>query len=229
VMNSALKTFPKKTAGFLNKLSKNNRREWFQANRELYDSDFLEPVIQFVIEMGDKLIDLDPEIAAIPKIDKSIFRLHRDVRFSKNKQPYKTNAGIYFWNSKAKKMESSGFYLHLEAKSFGAGVGIYLFPPHILKRYRKVVSNPARAGELHKVIKNLKKKGYSVLGEHYKKIPKGYDGDFPHSEYLLYNGIHGWYEGRNYKEISDGKAVSKIYKIFKDMSPLHNWLVKNLL
>ena len=228
-MNPALKDFPKKTAAFLNKLSKNNRREWFESNRDLYNSDFLEPATQFVIEIGDKLTDLDQDIVAIPKIDKSIFRLHRDVRFSKNKQPYKTNAGLYFWNGKAKKMESSGFYFHLEPKYFGAGVGIYIFPPHILKKYRDVVSNPAKAGELHKIVRTLKNKGYSVLGENYKKIPKGYDGDFPHSEYLLYNGIHGWYDGKSHKEIADGKVVVKVYKIFKDMQPLHKWLVRNLL
>ena len=228
-MNTVLKDFPKKTATFLSKLSRNNKREWFEANRKLYNSDFLEPAIEFIVEMGDKLIDIDQEILAIPKIDKSIFRLHRDVRFSKNKQPYKTNAGLYFWNGKAKKMDSSGFYFHLEAKSFGAGVGIYNFPQHILKKYRDVVSNPGKAKELHSILQGLKKKGYSVFGENYKKFPKGYNGDFPHSEYLLYNGIHGWYEGKNHKELEGGKSVGRIFKIFKDMQPLHKWLVKNLL
>ena len=228
-MNPALKEFPKKTALFLNKLSKNNKREWFEANRSFYNSDFLEPATQFVIEMGDKLIDLDPEVVAIAKIDKSIFRLHRDVRFSKNKKPYKTNAGLYFWNSNAKKMDSSGFYFHLEPKSFGVGAGIYFFPPSTLKKYREVVSKPAKAKELDKIVQALNKKGYSVMGKHYKKYPKGYNGDFPHSEYLLYNGIHGWYDGKNLKELEGGKAVTKIYKIFKDMQPLHKWLVKNLL
>jgi hypothetical protein len=126
-------------------------------------------------------------------------------------------------------MDSSGFYCHLEAKSFGAGVGIYVFPPHLLIKYRDVVSNPAKAEELHKIVRTLKKKGYSVLGKHYKKFPKGYNGDFPHSDYLLYNGIHGWYDGKNLKELDAGRAVTKIYKIFKDMHPMHKWLVKNLL
>ena len=80
-----MKYFPRQPAGYLNKLSKNNNREWFEANRESYNSDFLEPLTYFVEEMGEKLLKLDPEITAIPKIDKSIFRLHRDVRFSKNK------------------------------------------------------------------------------------------------------------------------------------------------
>jgi len=115
-MNPALIDFPKRTTGFLDKLSKNNNREWFEENRNSYNSDFLEPLIYFVGEMGGKLLQLDPDITAIPKIDKSIFRLHRDVRFSKIKEPYKTNAGIFFWNGKAKKWSRAGFIFTLNQK-----------------------------------------------------------------------------------------------------------------
>jgi len=228
-MSTALKDFPKKTRAFLNKLSKNNNREWFEANRNLYNSNFLEPCVQFIVEMGDKLQDLDPEIVAIPKIDKSIFRLHRDVRFSKDKTPYKTNAGLYFWNGKVKKMEASGFYFHLEPKLFGVGLGMYMFPPHLLKKYRDVVSKPATAKELHQIIRSLEKKGYSIGGKKFKKTPKGYDPNTLYPGYLLFEGIYAWYEGNDFKKIDDGKAVNVIFKIFKDMLPLHKWLVKKLL
>jgi len=227
-MNNILKDFPKRSVIFLKKLSKNNKREWFEANRELYNSDFLEPSIQFIVEMGDKLTDLDPEVVAIPKIDKSIFRLHRDVRFSKNKIPYKTNAGLYFWNGKTKKMDASGFYFHLEPKLFGVGVGMYLFPPPILKKYRDIVSNPVKAKELHQIVRMLEKKGYSIGGKKFKKTPKGYDPNTSYPGYLLYNGMFAWYESNNFKEIDGGKAVNAVFKIFKDMLPLHKWLVKNL-
>ena len=228
-MNKFLKDFPKRTAAYLNKLSKNNNRNWFEANRDLYNSDFLEPCIQFVVEMGDRLLDLDPDIVAIPKIDKSIFRLHRDVRFSKDKTPYKTNAGLYFWNGKLKKMDASGFYFHLEPKLFGVGLGIYMFPPHLLKKYRNVVSDPSSVKELHKIVRSLEKKGYSVGAKKYKKTPKGYDPNTLYPGYLLYDGIYAWYEGSDLKEISNGKAVNRIFKIFKDMLPLHKWLTENLL
>ena len=228
-MNTAQKDFPKKTRAFLNKLSKNNNREWFEANRNLYNSNFLEPCVQFIVEMGDKLQDLDPEIVAIPKIDKSIFRLHRDVRFSKDKTPYKTNAGLYFWNGKVKKMEASGFYFHLEPKLFGVGLGMYMFPPHLLKKYRDVVSKPSTAKELHQIIRSLEKKGYSIGGKKFKKTPKGYDPNTLYPGYLLFEGIYAWYEGNDFKKIDGGKAVNVIFKIFKDMLPLHKWLVKKLL
>ncbi|MGB5528864.1 MAG: DUF2461 domain-containing protein [Ignavibacteriaceae bacterium] len=229
MMNTTLKDFPKKTTAYLKKLSKNNNREWFEANRDLYNSDFLEPCIQFIVEMGDRLTDLDPDIVAIPKIDKSIFRLHRDVRFSKDKTPYKTNAGLYFWNGKVKKMEASGFYFHLEPKLFGVGLGIYMFPPHLLKKYRDVVSDPSSVKELHRIVRSLEKKGYSIGGKKYKKIPKGYDPNTLYPGYLLYEGIYAWYEGKDFKKIDGGKAVNFIFKIFKDMLPLHKWLIKNIL
>jgi uncharacterized protein (TIGR02453 family) len=228
-MNRALNHFPKKTRAFLHKLSKNNNREWFEANRDLYNSDFLEPCVEFIVEMGDKLLDLDPEIVAIPKIDKSIFRLHRDVRFSKDKTPYKTNAGLYFWNGKVKKMEASGFYFHLEPKLFGVGLGMYMFPPHLLKKYRDVVSKPASSNELHKIVRALEKKGYVIGGKKFKKTPKGYDPNIQYPGYLLFEGIYAWYEGNNFKELENGRVLNVVFKLFKEMLPLHKWIVKNLL
>jgi uncharacterized protein (TIGR02453 family) len=227
-MTTTAKEFPKRTTAYLNKLSKNNNRDWFETNRDLYNSDFLEPCVQFIVEMGDKLQDIDPDIVAIPKVDKSIFRLHRDVRFSKDKTPYKTNAGLYFWNGKMKKMDASGFYFHLEPKLFGVGLGIYMFPPHLLKKYRDVVSNSLAAKELHQIIRALEKKGYTIGGKKYKKTPKGYDGNTLYPGYLLYDGIYAWYESDDFKKIDGGKAVNVIFKIFKDMLPLHKWLVRNL-
>lgn len=228
-MNSnSLKEFPKQTARFLSSLSKNNNRKWFEANREKYNTDLLEPSIEFVSEMGEKLLKIDPEIVAIPKIDKSIFRLHRDVRFSKNKEPYKSNAGLYFWNGRAKKMESSGFYFHIEPKKFGVGVGMHIFPKHLLKKYRDVVSDTENAKELDQIVKKILKKGYQIGGKYYKKIPRGYNTESKYSDYLLYSSINGWYDGK-YSELKNSNAVNNIFKIFKDMLPLHQWLVKHLL
>jgi len=102
-------SFPKDTVAFLKKLSKNNNRDWFSANRNIYDKDFLEPAIHFVVEMGEKLQKISLHIQAIPKIDKSIFRIHRDVRFSKDKEPYKTNMGLYFWEGPGKKWREVDF------------------------------------------------------------------------------------------------------------------------
>ena len=227
-MNEALKLFPKNTAAYLSKLSKNNNREWFEENRDLFNSDFLEPAVQFVSEMGEKLLSLDPEIIAVPKTDKSIFRLHRDVRFSKNKEPYKTNMGLFFWNGRKKKMEGSGFYFHLEPKYFFVGVGTYMFPKDLIKKYRDVVSDPAAGKELDIIVKKLmKKSGFKIGGKKFKKVPRGYNPDSSYVEYLLYDGIHIFYEDKDLKKLT-GNPVDFVFKLFKEMLPLHQWLVKNL-
>ena len=226
-MDSALKNFPDNTLTFLKKLSKNNNREWFEENREMFNSDFLEPAIQFVAELGETLSSVRPSIIAIPKTDKSIFRIHRDVRFSKDKQPYKTNMGLYIWEGKRKKMESSGFYFHLDSKSFGAGSGIYSFSKEMLSGYRKLVSNPANGKELTSIFKKiLKDKNFSLGGKNFKRVPKGFDPNYPYADFLLHDGLYLWYESKNFKSLSNGKAVKTVFDIFKKMMPLHDWLVK---
>ena len=227
---NSLKNFPKNSAAFLKKLSANNNREWFEENRELYNSEFLEPALNFVVAMGEKLRSISPEIHAVPKIDKSIFRIHRDVRFSKNKEPYKTNMGLYFWEGTGKKMEGSGYYFHLEPKKFGVGGGMYVFSKEHLKKFRDTVSDPIKGKELDLIVKKITKKGvYSVNGKNYKKTPRGYDPDGKYSDYLLHDGIYAWYDGKNLSELSGENSIKLVYNMFRDMSPLHNWLVKNIL
>ena len=126
--------FPQSTIKFLTALSKNNTKEWFEKNRVRYDLELLQPAVQFVIDLGEKLSEFSPNIYAIPKIDKSIFRLYRDVRFSKNKAPFKTNLGLYFWEGRGKKMECSGLYFHIEPTLFFLGAGMYMFTKDQLKK-----------------------------------------------------------------------------------------------
>jgi uncharacterized protein (TIGR02453 family) len=228
--SQSLQKFPKNSAVFLKKLSANNNREWFEENRELYNSEFLEPAVNFVVAMGEKLQTLSPDIHAVPKIDKSIFRIHRDVRFSKNKEPYKTNMGLYFWEGPWKKMECSGYYFHLEPKKFGVGGGMYMFSNEHLKKFRDTVSDLSKGKELDSIVKKVTKNGsYTVNGKHFKKTPRGYDPNSKYADYLLYNGIYTWYDGKDFGELDGQNSINNVYKIFKDMSPLHNWLVKNIL
>jgi len=219
--------FPNNTAVFLKKLSNNNTKEWFEKNRELFNNDFLQPAVQFVVDLGERLQTIAPSIVAIPKIDKSIFRLHRDIRFSKDKSPFKTNLGIFFWEGKNKK-ESPGFYFHIEPKLFLLASGIYMPSKEQLKIYRDAVYNIELGKELHNAIKKVLQKGkYTLEGKTYKKVPKGYDPNYPYAEYLLYNGLYLEYSSSNFSELKND-VVNFSFKIFKDMLPIHQWLVKIL-
>lgn len=221
------KSFPGNAVKFLSKLKRNNNREWFESHREEFVTSVLEPAQEFVVVLGELLRTIAPGIIAIPKTDKSIFRLHRDVRFSKNKSPYKTNLGILFWEGERKKMDCSGFYFHIEPGYFFLGAGQYMFSDDILKKYRQVIYNPDKAKELDSIVKKLKKKGYVLGGKTFKRVPKGFDAEYPYSDYLLFNGIYLYGESSDLKKL--GKDPVKFaYKKFAEMLPFHRWLVKNI-
>ena len=222
--------FPQSTIKFLTALSKNNNKEWFEKNRVRYDFELLQPAIQFVIDLGEKLSELSSNIHAIPKIDKSIFRLYRDVRFSKNKAPFKTNLGLYFWEGHGKKMECPGFYFHIEPKLFFLGSGMYQFTNDHLKKYRELVSDPSKGKGLSDIInKLLKNKKYQLGGKTYKKTPRGFDPEYKYNELLLHSGLYVSYENKNFSELTQNDPVTFSYCIFKEMLPLHKWFVENLI
>ncbi|MCU0345210.1 MAG: DUF2461 domain-containing protein [Ignavibacterium sp.] len=223
-------SFPQSTINFLTALAKNNNKDWFEKNRVRFDFEFLQPAVQFVIDLGERLTELSPNIIAIPKIDKSIFRLHRDVRFSKNKAPFKTNMGLYFWEGSGKKMECSGLYFHIEPKLFFFGAGMYQFTKDQLIKYRETVSNPAKAKELNDLVKKLlKNKKLQLGGKTYKKTPRGFDPNYAYNELLLHSGFYVYYESKNFSEFSVKDPVSFSFKIFKEMYPIHKWFVDNIV
>jgi uncharacterized protein (TIGR02453 family) len=216
------------TVKFFSGLKRNNNREWFESYREKFNSDVLFPAQEFVIVMGELLKTISPGIIAIPKTDKSIFRLHRDVRFSKDKSPYKTNLGILFWEGDRKKMECSGFYFHIEPGYLFLGAGLYMFSDALLKKYREIIYNPENAKELDFVMKKLKKKGYETGGRTYKKVPRGFDPEYPYSDYLLYNGFYVYTDKIDLKDLLKEDIVKFTFKKFKEMLPVHRWLVENI-
>ncbi len=117
--------FSPKTIAFFNTLKKNNSKEWFNAHKQDFTNHVMEPAKTFVTEMGKALKTLSPDIIAIPLVNKSIFRIYRDVRFSPDKSPYKTHLGIFFWEGGRPKMECSGYYFHLEPPNVYLGAGLY--------------------------------------------------------------------------------------------------------
>jgi uncharacterized protein (TIGR02453 family) len=221
--------FIKSCEKFLSRLAKNNSKKWFEEHRKNYEEQLLYPAQDFVLELGSRLSDICPKIAAIPQIDKSIFRLHKDVRFSRDKAPYKTNLGILFWEGNRKRVECPGFYFHIEPGRFMLCNGIYMFPKELLEKFRTAVSDYSAAVELSAILKQITSGGRYFIGEKkYKRIPKGYDPEYEYSEYYLYGALYVWYEVKNLDEIYDKDPAEFAFEIFKDFIPLHEWLVKYL-
>ena len=118
--------FSKEFFGFLAELKLNNNREWFQANKDRYSAVVLDPLVDFVADFGEHLRGINPHFVADPRpIGGSIFRIYRDVRFSKDKSPYKTQAAIHFRHEMGREVHGPGYYLHLEPGEVYAGVGLW--------------------------------------------------------------------------------------------------------
>lgn len=166
--------FTKETFGFLSDLEKNNSREWFNANKRRYEEFVKEPFLEFITAAGPQLRKISPNIVADPRPSGgSFFRIYRDVRFSADKSPYKTNAGAYFRHSSGKESPAPGYYLHVSPEmSFLAG-GMYMPDSKALLKVREeIVARPSEW-------KALRKKIDLSEEEALKRAPKGFDPNHP--------------------------------------------------
>ena len=107
---------------FLRELREHNDREWFKARKDRYEAAAKEPALAFVEDCAHLLPAVSPHLVAD---ERSLFRIHRDTRFAKDKSPYKTQAGIHFRHEAGKDAHAPGFYLHLEPAGAFAGIGIW--------------------------------------------------------------------------------------------------------
>jgi len=217
--------FTNDTLTFLNNLKNNNNKEWFDANRTIYDEHLLKPSKEFVIDLGKEMIKLFPQINAIPKVNQSLFKINRDIRFSNDKSPYKTHLGILLWDGTAKKMESPGFYFHLECDRIIFYSGLYQLNKEQLENFRSAVVDKKYGNELIEISNEiLAYKNYKIGGSFYKRLPKGYPENSLNADFLLFNALWAEYEIAIPDEFFSEKIVNKSVEIFKDFSKLHNWL-----
>lgn len=213
-----------KTIQFLTKLKKNNSREWFNEHRNEYDAakeNFIELVNQILSQAGQ----FDQDISVLTYKD-CIFRINRDVRFSKNKDPYKNNMAAYFVKG-GKKSWLAGYYFHFEPgdKSFIGG-GLYGGEPNQIKKVRQEIDYDWEAFKGILQNKNFKKtfgdlsreEGMSLVRE-----PKGYDKDNPAIDYIKLKNFIVSVPVTD-EELTDQKLVKKIITAFTTMQPLLQFL-----
>lgn len=218
--------FTQETVDFFVSLKQNNTKDWFNRHKQTFETQVMEPAKVFIIAMGERLQELAPNIIAVPKINKSIFRIYRDTRFSQDKTPYKTHLGIFFWEGTRPRMECPGFYFHLEPPNLMLGVGFYMFPKTILEHYRNAVVHPEYGAELADIVQKVEKtEGYKLGGKHYKRIPTGYDHDHPNAELLLYNGLYAGIESHIPPQLFEIRLLDYCMEKFTPLTELHRWLV----
>jgi len=209
---------------FLSKLGSNNNKDWFNQNRKEYEA-LRANWIGFVDELIQSIQAFDPAIGMLdPK--KCIFRINKDIRFSKNKSPYKTNFGVIITHG-GKKEIFSGYYLHIDPKEIFIAGGSYQPPADMLSSIRQEIDYNFE--EFNKIVSN--KKCCSLFGElkgnKLSRPPKGYDLENPAINYLKHKGFI-WVQNFKVKELYDPNFQKTIVESFKEMKPLNNFINRTI-
>jgi uncharacterized protein (TIGR02453 family) len=192
---STFSQFPAETLQFLAGIAFDNSKDWFEANRGLYEKGYFEPARQFVEAIGPRLKKLSPGVRYEPRVNGSIARVNRDVRFSKDKSPYKDHLDIWFWHGEKKGWDRPGFYLRITAKTIYLGSGMHMLEGEFLERFRKAIVADASGRKLEQAIAKVKKAGaYEVGGATRKTVPRGYDAAHPRAGLLLHEGLYAGLE-----------------------------------
>jgi uncharacterized protein (TIGR02453 family) len=217
--------FSKKTLPFLESIRQNNNKTWFEAHKDEYEKLILNPSRAFVEEMGEHLQALEPTINAVPKINKSLYRIYRDTRrMGANKEPIKSRIGIIFWQGSGKRMQSSSFYLHFSPDELFVAAGVRWFEKPMLDAYREYIKDDAKRSELQKIIEHLNSKGYSIIEKGYKRYPRGFDKEMSNVELSLYKGMAS-YKVLDPHLIEQGdELIDTLYKIYEDMLVMQQFM-----
>jgi uncharacterized protein (TIGR02453 family) len=216
--------FADRDARFFKALAKNQNRDWFAAHRDEYEAGWLAPMKALLAEVRAKLAPRygHEEIAA-PKV----FRIHRDVRFSKDKSPYKTHIGGYLGveGSGAGPSGAAALYVHVGAGELFVCAGQYMMDGDQLKRFRAAVVDAKRGSELAKLLATLGRAGFTVDShEQTQRVPRGFDPDHPRADLLRRKGLIVAFPGLDRTLLTSPKLVEWVVTQAKKPVPLVEWL-----
>ena len=176
--------FPPEAMGFLRGLARNNRREWFQPRKAVYETSVKQPMRELVAALNQALTGFAPEYATDP--EKAIFRIYRDVRFSKDKKPYKEHIAASFPLRGGMSHGHGGFYLSVSHKEVAVGGGVYMPEPAALLAIRNHIAENHAA--LRRILANPKLRRLlgDLQGEQLARVPKGFCADHPAADLMRF-------------------------------------------
>lgn len=214
-------TIHKNTFKFLKDLKANNNRDWFTDNKDKYE-EARANFEDFITELVKNIAKFDPSVGdVIPK--KAIFRIYRDVRFSKDKSPYKINFGAHLTGSPSKIHDRAGYYIQIQpGNSFLAG-GAYLPPSPRINKIRQEIDYNTK--EFKKIINSASFKKYfgEIEGDKLKTAPKGYPKDHPELELLQYKSYLATNQCDD-KQVLGDDFLKHATSVFKAMKPFDDFL-----
>lgn len=221
--------FTKAALTFFRGLERNNNKPWFEAHRSDYENEVREPMRDLIEEMNARFARFAPEMRGDPK--RSMFRINRDVRFSRDKSPYKTHAACWFNHRAASRKVggeanegSAGFYFHLQPGGRSmVGGGLWMPPRPQLNKLRDAIADDH--GAFARLVRSLEKNFGGLDEEHgkLKRMPRGFAEDHPAAEWLK---LQSFTSGRLLKDadVVGPRLPDLLAREFKALLPLVRWL-----
>ena len=210
-------------ARFFHQLAKNQSREWFAAHKAEYEEGWAAPMLALVTEVAAKLDASYPDVELEPP---KVFRLHRDVRFSKDKSPYKTHASAVVSVKRKGTVTEVPAALYIQVGTDGVmAAGQYGMSGEGLARYRAALLDEKRGAEIAKIVAKLLKEGFELGAmDTLKKPPRGVDPDHPRIELLRMKGLMVRFPALPASLLTDRKLVDWLVIHGKKAAPLVRWL-----
>jgi len=219
--------FSQRTLAFLDELSRNDDRAWFEAHAEECETDVVGPAKELVAALGPRLRELDPKIQAIPRVRGSIKAFERRQRFPNARMPlYKPYLDLWFWAGQRRAWDNSGFFLRLTPTRLILAAGMVEFQKETLGRYREHVLDEERGTALAAIVGDLRANGYVVVGESYKRTPRGVPADHPRAALTKHGGLIATLDREHPQELTTPAFVDHAFGHFSRMAGLHAWLVE---
>ena len=216
--------FADRDGRFFRALARNQRREWFEAHRPEYEHGWLAPMKALLAEIRERI---DPLFPHHPLGDPKVFRIHRDVRFSKDKSPYKTHIGGYVAIDAAGEGPSApaALYVHVGAGEVFAAAGHYMMDAGQLARFREAVVEDRRGEELVAMLRKLTRAGFAV-GSHdlLQRVPRGVDAGHPRADLLKRKGLIVTFPEPPRELLVSRTLVDWLVKGTRRAVPLVEWL-----
>lgn len=221
--------FGKEALRFFRGLARNNERPWFEAHRAEYEEHVKRPMAGLVEEMDLRFAQFAPEMVGEPK--RSMFRIHRDVRFSHDKSPYKTHAACWFFHGGGSSKVGreahgggAGFYFHLQPGASFVGGGCWMPPRPALQKFRAAIARDPRGFERIVKAPALRRRFGDLSDEAMlKRVPRGFDADHPAAPWLRHQSFT---VGRALTDaqVTGPRLGAILQSDYEAMLPLVRWL-----
>jgi uncharacterized protein (TIGR02453 family) len=219
--------FSQEIVGLLKQLKANNDKAWFDANRSRFDELVIAPSLQLVASLSGPLSQMRPALKAVPKVNGSIRRIHRDTRFSKDKTPYHTHLHLVFWAGEHPS-RSPGVHVILAEDHFGFGAGHWAFDGAALQRYRVQVTGDGGKA-VAAAIEAVRPLGVVLDEPELARVPTGFDAQAPGADWLRHKGLVVQAGKRRYPSVLFGpSAVDHIAGLCAGLAPLNRYLAESV-